>query len=86
MAHRLRRYRRQIRHREEAARDAKPGGVTPILALVVYHGKARWSGPHSPGDVTTGDPVPQEKSTEDPELHGQMYGPEYLVRDIGCMP
>ena len=86
MAHRLRRYRQQIWDREEAARDAKPGRMTPILALVVYHGKALWDAPHSHGDVMTGGPAPQPKSTEDPELHGQMYGPDYLVRDIGSVP
>ena len=86
MADRLRHYRQQIRDREEAARDGKPGRMTPILALVVYHGEALWDAPHSHGDVMTGDPAPQDKSTEDPELHGQMYGPDYLVRDIGCVP
>ena len=86
MADRLRRYRQQIWEREEEARGAKPGRITPILAIVVYHGRARWTAPHLPGDVMTADPELQDLVTEDPELHGQMYGPGYRLRDIGRMP
>ena len=85
-ANRLQRNRQQIWDREEEARGAKPGRLTPILAIVVYHGKERWTAPHSHGDVMTGDPALQDTMAEDPELRGQMYGPAYLLRDIGRMP
>ena len=85
-ANRLQRNRQQIWDREEEARGAKPARLTPILAIVVYHGKERWTAPHSHGDVMTGDPALQDTMAEDPELRGQMYGPAYLLRDIGRMP
>ena len=86
MMNRLQRYRQLIWDREEATRSAKPGRIAPILAIVVYHGRARWTAPHSPGDVITADPELQDRMTEDPELRGQMYGPGYRLRDIGRMP
>ncbi len=86
MANRLQRYRQQIWYREEKARIAKPGRFTPILAIVVYHGKARWTAPHLLGDVMIWDPALQEMMVKDPELSGQIYGPAYLLRDIGRMP
>ena len=76
MVYRLQRYRQRIWDRERAEPDAKPGRLTPILALVVYHGKARWTAPLSPADVITADPV----------LRVLMCGLGYRLLDLGRMP
>ena len=76
MVYRLQRYRQRIWDRERAEPDAKPGRLTPILALVVYHGKARWTAPLSPADVMTADPA----------LRALMCGLGYRLLDLGRMP
>ena len=76
MAYRLQRYRQRIWDREKAEPDAKPGRLTPILALVVYHGKARWIAPLSPADMMTANPA----------LRSRMCGLDYRFLDLGRMP
>ncbi len=53
MALRLLRHMLRIWEREKAGPGVKPGGLTPIYNLVVYHGKARWNAPRSILDMMT---------------------------------
>ena len=90
MANRLLHYRIRIWDREKDTSDAKPGRLTPILALVVYTGKARWTAPLSlPGMMTgtmTGNAAFHDMMREDLALRDQMCGSGYWLRDIGRMP
>ena len=76
MAFRLLRYRLLIWDREKKASSAKSGSRTPILALVVYNGKARWTAPHSLLNMVTGDP----------EFREEMRDFGYRLLDLGRMP
>ena len=64
MASRLLHYRDPIWDREKTASDAKPGRRVPILALVLYHGKAPWTAPLSLPGMVSGNPAP----------HGARHG------------
>ena len=75
MASRLLHYRLPIWDREKTASDARPGRRTPILALVVYHGKKRWTGPLSLPGMVSGDPA----------LQVDTCSVGYLLPDIGRM-
>ena len=96
MAGRLLDYRAGVWAREKEASEVKPGRRTPILALVVYHGKKRWTAPLSLPDMMTGDPALHDMTGGDSALHGvmgedlalrdQLSGAGYWLLDIGRMP
>ena len=75
MALRLLRHMLRIWEREKAGPGVKPGGLTPIYNLVVYHGKARWNAPRSILDMMSGNPA----------LLGQLRGPRYRLPDLTRM-
>ena len=77
MAHRLLRYRLRVWDREGEASDVKSGRLAPVYALVVYHGKARWTAPLSPAGMVPGDPALRG---------GGMQGFHYRLLDLGRMP
>ena len=62
--------------RENQPLDAKPGRLTPVIALVVYNGKARWNDSLSIAELMIGDPA----------LHYQFRDLRYLLIDLGCIP
>ena len=84
MAVRLHMYRAQIWDSEKEASDVKPGRRTPILALVVYHGKAPWTAPLSLPGIMTGDAF-HDLTGEDSVLGERISGGEYWLLDIGRM-
>ena len=74
MAFRLLRYRVRVWEREmetTGVRDRLP----PVYAVVVYHGKARWTAPRSVLDMVDGPPA----------LRSQLRGFGYQLRDIARM-
>ena len=75
MAFRLLRYMLRIWEREKEASGAKPGRLTPIYTLVVYHGKARWNAPRSVLDMMSGDPA----------LLAPLRGLRFRLRDLTRM-
>ena len=77
MALRLLRYQLLIWERENEARHAKPGRLTPVIALVVYHGKARWNAALSLADMMM---------TEEPALRDRLCNLEYWIVDLGRIP
>ena len=50
------RYKLRIWEHEREASGAKPGKLTPILTLVVYHGREPWTAPLSISERMIGDP------------------------------
>ena len=85
MASRLLHYRLPIWDRETEASDVKPGRRTPILALVVYHGKAPWTAPLSLPGMMTGDPALHDMTGGDSALGERISGGGYWLLDIGRM-
>ena len=83
MASRLLQCRAPIWDREKEASDAKPGRRTPILALVAYHGKKRWTAPLSLPGMMTADPALHDMTGGDTALHGMM-GEDLALRDQIC--
>ena len=76
IALRLLRYQLWILERDNQKLDAKSGRLTPIIALVVYNGKARWNASLSIAEMMTGDPA----------LHYQFRDLRYLLIDLGRIP
>ena len=85
MASRLLHYRLPIWDREKEASDVKPGRRIPILALVVYHGKAPWTAPLSLPGMMTGDPAFHDMTGGDSALGERISGGGNWLLDIGRM-
>ena len=57
MAFAVFRYQVRIWEREMEAPDRKPGPLTPIVTLVVYHGNRPWTAPLSLNELIAGPPA-----------------------------
>ena len=75
----------RIWDRDKEVSDVKPGTRRPIFALVVYHGKARWTAPRSIYGMISGRLAQHSKVSGDPALLSDLCSVSYLLIDIGRM-